>query len=76
MSLQFSGKLLRRARVAAGLKQDRLATLIDRTVFTIYEYERDRSTPTVAVLASLAMTLGVGVEEFFADVEADGDSAA
>jgi len=72
--LCFSGRLLRRARVAAGLKQERLAMIVERSVYSILEYERGRTVPSVPVLAALATALRCGVDEFFE--AADDDTAA
>lgn len=75
MARKFSGQQLREARLARGLKPERLAMLIDRSVFTIHQYERGDALPSVTALGALADQLGVDVDDFFAG-EAVGVDAA
>lgn len=65
MSRQFSPSALRTARVAAGLSPERLALAIERSVYSIHEYERGRSLPSVPVLGALSVALGVRVDDLF-----------
>lgn len=62
MARQFSGQRLRAARQAAGLKPEQLALLIDRSVYSIHQYERDVQVPSVSVLAAIAATLDVSMD--------------
>lgn len=62
MARCFSGQRLREARVAAGLKPERLALLVGRSVYSIHEYERGRSLPSVRVLVALSDALDVPVD--------------
>lgn len=65
MARRFSGALLREKRLAAGLRPERLAMLIDRSVFSVHQYERDTAKPSISALAACADTLGCSVEDFF-----------
>jgi transcriptional regulator with XRE-family HTH domain len=64
----FSGQRLRDARIAAGLKPEQLAILIDRSVWSVHEYERGRAFPSVGVLAALSVALHCSVDRFFTEV--------
>lgn len=61
----FSRQRLRQAREAAGLSQERLARRIDRSTFTVIDYERGRARPSLEVLPALALALGVAVDALF-----------
>lgn len=67
MARAFSGHRLRRARCAAGLKPERLALLIDRSVWTVHAYERGNAQPTAEVLPRLAAAVGVAIDDLFAE---------
>lgn len=73
MPRSFSGQRLRHARLRAGLKPERLAMLVDRSVYTIHEYEWGRSLPSVPALAALSDVLGCPIDDFF---EAVNDAVA
>jgi transcriptional regulator with XRE-family HTH domain len=63
----FSGQLLREKRVAAGLKPERLALIVGRSVYAIHEYERGRNLPSVPVLAAMAAALNVAIDDLFVE---------
>lgn len=65
MTRTFSGQRLREHRIAAGLKPEALAPRINRSVFTIHQYERGVALPSVPVLGALADVLNVSVDDFF-----------
>jgi transcriptional regulator with XRE-family HTH domain len=65
MPRTYSSRRLRQARLAAGLKPERLALLIDRSVWSIHQYERGTVTPPAPVLGQLADQLGCSVDDFF-----------
>jgi transcriptional regulator with XRE-family HTH domain len=62
----FSKERLRSARLAAGLKPEQLALRIDRSVFTIHQYERGDSAPPARLLGLLADHLDCTVDDFYA----------
>lgn len=64
MARCFSGQRLRDARSAAGLKPEQLAVKIDRSVYSIHEYERGRVTPPVDVLVRICVALGRRLDDF------------
>jgi transcriptional regulator with XRE-family HTH domain len=65
MSRQFSGTRLRAARIAAGLKPEQLALRIDRSVYSIHQYERDAVSPPAPVLGALAEAFGCTIDDLF-----------
>lgn len=75
MARTFSGRRLRKARLAAGLKREHLAVAIGRSAPTISMYEHGTGYPTVPVLAALADTLDVAVDDLFDCSEAVSDAA-
>lgn len=75
MARTFSGARLRQQRVAAGVKPERLAFTIDRSVWSVHEYERGRANPSADVLGALADALGCPVDAFFAEREVLADAA-
>ena len=76
MERKFSGVRLREHRLAIPMKAEQLALNIDRTVYTIHEYERDRALPGVNTVARLADSLGIAIDDLFIDVEEPSDAAA
>ncbi|MEV5689915.1 helix-turn-helix domain-containing protein [Micromonospora globbae] len=76
MARQFSGAQLRTARLRAGLKPEQLAVRIDRSVYSIHQYERGVALPSVPVLASLADALACPVDAFFIREAVTFDAAA
>lgn len=66
MARSFSGQLIRTRRIAAGLKPEQLALRIDRSVWSVLQYERGVVLPPAPVLGSLADQLGCSVDDFFA----------
>lgn len=72
---QFSGSLLRQARRAAGLKPEQLALRIDRSVYSIHQYERGVAAPSTPVLGRLADVLDVKIDDLYNQSEAVADAA-
>ncbi|MFM9790145.1 helix-turn-helix transcriptional regulator [Streptomyces turgidiscabies] len=70
MARHFSGQLLRETRKAAGISIARLAIGVDRSVYTIQEYERGRATPSVPTLVAMADALGRPVDDLLVEEEA------
>lgn len=70
MPRYFSGQHLRSARIAKGLKPEALALRVDRSVYSIHEYERGRAFPSVPVLGALAVELGCSIDSLFVTDEA------
>lgn len=66
----FSGGRLREARIAAGLRPEQLAMLIQRSVYSVHEYERGRVQPPETVLARLADALDTPQDSFLAEGDA------
>jgi transcriptional regulator with XRE-family HTH domain len=62
---EFSPRLLRRARQAAGLSLDALGVRIGRGWRTVQRYEHGDAQPSVVALGALAHVLGVGVGDLF-----------
>jgi transcriptional regulator with XRE-family HTH domain len=67
MAHQFSGQQLRTLREAAGIKREVLAVALDRSFSTVVKWERAEMSPTARDIGMMAETLGVGVEELFAE---------
>ena len=55
------------------MKQEELATAIDRTVESISNLERGKSLPSFETLAKIAQTLDVPVRDFFDDAQTHED---
>jgi transcriptional regulator with XRE-family HTH domain len=72
----FSGPLLRQQRLAAGLKPEHVALEIDRSTYSVREYELGRVTPSTDVLGKLADIFGCPVDDFFAISDAPMGAAA
>jgi transcriptional regulator with XRE-family HTH domain len=68
MARVFSGRLLREARKSHGLRPEHLALKVDRAAYTLLGWEADRAVPPVAVLARLADTLNVSIDDLFVEV--------
>ncbi|MEU8608771.1 helix-turn-helix transcriptional regulator [Actinoplanes sp. NPDC048791] len=66
MARTFSSQRLRDARLARGLKPEALALRIDRSVWSIHQYERGTVTPPAPILGVLADQLDCTVDDFFA----------
>lgn len=69
MARYFSGQRLREARKAAGISIARLAISVDRSAYTIQEYQRGRITPPIDVLTTMADVLGRPIEALLVDEE-------
>lgn len=59
------GALIRYHRRAAGLKQARLAEIIEMQIGSLSRIERGKSAPSFATLTKIAQALGVEVRDFF-----------
>lgn len=64
-------KVLREARLACGLSQDRAARAIGVTKNVVYNWERGHRRPRVAHLLRLADLYGISRREFFDLIEED-----
>jgi transcriptional regulator with XRE-family HTH domain len=69
---RISGQKVRERRYAKGLSTTRLAVLLDRSPYTINQWERDLIAPPTKVLGDLANVLGCSVSDFFVPVEDSG----
>ncbi len=67
MARCFDGQRLRDARIAAKLRPEQLAVMVERSVFTIHAYERGTIHPPINVLAQVAERLGRSVDDFLAE---------
>jgi transcriptional regulator with XRE-family HTH domain len=65
MARHFSGRRLRETRKAAGISIAQLAIGVDRSVYSIQEYENGRVTPSTSVLLAIADILGLRVDDLF-----------
>jgi len=65
----FSGHRLRSARKAAGLRRERLAVAVDRSVASIALYETGSVDPPGTVIAGLASALDVRPGDLFDEVD-------
>lgn len=68
LSLAF-GQVVREAREAADLSQERLGFLAKLSRVYIGEIERGEKTPTLDAVASLSLALGVPASELLAAAE-------
>jgi len=59
------GQRIRQLREAAGLTQADVAQLTFKSVETISNFERGKTTPSVQTLATLAKHLGCSIADFF-----------
>lgn len=75
MARMFSGQRLREVRLAAGQSPERLALNIERSVYSVHEYERGRARPSANVLGALADALACPVDALFADEAVLADAA-
>lgn len=64
--LCFDGSRLRILRENAGVSRERLAVAIGRSYSAVVQYESGALTPPTRVLAHIADTLGVPVDDLFA----------
>lgn len=67
MARSFSGRRLRDARVAAGIRPERLALTVDRSVYSIHEYENGRVVPPLVVAVQLAAALNCSVDDLLTE---------
>lgn len=75
MARQFSGARLRAARLTAGLKAEQLAVGIDRSVYSVHQYERGVAAPSAPVLGALADVLGCRIDDLYAAEAVTSDAA-
>lgn len=61
----FSPRLLRRARLDAGLTLDEVARRLGRQWSTVIRYEHGETQPSVMALGALAHVLGVSIDSLF-----------
>lgn len=59
------GALIRHHRRQAGLKQTRLAEIVEMQIGSLSRIERGKAAPSFATLTKLAEALGVEVRDFF-----------
>lgn len=67
------GKRIRAARKGAGLTQEQLAAMIDKSVETVSNLERGHTAPSLETLALVASTLGYSPEWFLSGYNAQQD---
>jgi transcriptional regulator with XRE-family HTH domain len=72
----FSGQRLREERTAAGISTEQLALAINRSAYSVQEYERGRVRPPVNVLSRIASVLGCTVDDLLDDEAAELRGAA
>ena len=72
--LKFSGARMRDARQAADMRAEELAIEIDRSMYSVAQYEQGRITPPINVAARIAGVLGVALDDLL-DEEVTGDVA-
>ncbi|WP_042389696.1 helix-turn-helix domain-containing protein [Streptacidiphilus melanogenes] len=70
MAQRFSGQLLREKRIAAGIRPELLALQIDRSVWSVAEYERGTVQPPIPVLSRIADVLGCALTDLLTDTTA------
>ncbi|MFE9003243.1 helix-turn-helix transcriptional regulator [Streptomyces sp. NPDC007875] len=68
---RFSGHRLREARLAAELSPERLALQVERSVYSIHEYERGRVIPPIHVITRLAASVGCSLEDLLTEEVSD-----
>lgn len=61
----YSGTRVRAMRKAAGPRVEHVAIHLDRSVYTVLEYEHGRVIPPTPVLAALADLYGCSTDDFF-----------
>jgi transcriptional regulator with XRE-family HTH domain len=76
MARIFSGPQLREHRLSAGLKPEHVAIAIDRSTYSVREYELGRVTPSTETLGKLADVFDCPVDAFFATAESPVGAAA
>lgn len=72
----FSGKELRKARLAAGYTQREAARVLDVSRTTLFNAETGESTPGADLLARIAHLYGVEIGSLFAHEADDATSSA
>lgn len=71
MARMFSGRRARDRRDAAGVPVELAALTVQRSAYSVHEYEMGRVTPPTPVLAQLADLYGCTIDDFFEVVTAD-----
>lgn len=69
MARTFSGRQLRETRRAAGIRTEALALAVERSAYTINEYEGGRVIPSLPVALKLADALGCDLDALLASEE-------
>ncbi|MGX6607479.1 helix-turn-helix domain-containing protein [Micromonosporaceae bacterium Da 78-11] len=67
MARIFSGRRLRERRLAAGLKAEQLALGINRSVWTVHQYERGSACPSAPILGAIADELSCSIDDLYGD---------
>lgn len=70
MARSFSGRALRDARIAAGLRPEHVAVRVNRSAYSIIEYEAGRVTPSLPVAVALATVLGCPLDDLLTSEDA------
>jgi transcriptional regulator with XRE-family HTH domain len=63
--MRFSGQRLKQQREATGIRRERLAADIDRSLQSILQYEKGNITPPEHVVNAIADTLGCSPFAFY-----------
>jgi len=64
---QFSGPRLRAERHRVGLSAEQVGVLVQRSSWTVYQYENGRAHPPLPVALALADLLGTPLERLLVD---------
>lgn len=67
----YSGTRARDMRKAGGSRVEHVAIHLNRSVYTVLEYEHGRVIPPTAVLAALADLYGCPIDAFFMEASDD-----
>ncbi|MDA8229883.1 MAG: helix-turn-helix transcriptional regulator [Magnetospirillum sp.] len=70
------GRLLRDMRISKGLTQEELAFRAGMNVTYLSDIERGRSSPSLTLLADLAMALGTHPADLLREIRLEGESPA
>jgi DNA-binding XRE family transcriptional regulator len=73
---EFSGQRLRKLRLTAGLKPEHIAIRIDRSTYSVREYELGRVTPSTEIVGKLADLFDCPVDDLFIATDAPMGAAA
>jgi len=70
MARNFDGRRLRQCRLDAGWSRELLALTVERSYYSVCEYELGRVVPPAAVIARLADALDLSIDALFDDLTA------